>query len=110
MNNDLISREALKEEIRREVGENQVGVFVAKRIFKLIDNVPTVDVSGNEYFPYRTAYFNGVEDGRATARSRGKWNYIQAGMPICPFCGATPHKNYKNFCPKCGADMRGGAE
>ena len=44
-------------------------------------------------------------------RPHGEWNYIQAGMCVCPFCGAIPHKLYKNFCAKCGADMRkGGAE
>ena len=40
-------------------------------------------------------------------RQQGEWNYIQAGMRVCPFCGAMPHKEYKNFCPNCGADMRG---
>lgn len=44
----LIDANALKEEIRREVVENRVGVFVAKRILKLIDNAPTV----NPYFPF----------------------------------------------------------
>ena len=39
-------------------------------------------------------------------RPHGEWNYIQAGMCVCPFCGAYPHKDYKNFCPNCGADMR----
>ena len=42
-------------------------------------------------------------------RPQGEWNYIQAGMAVCPFCGASPHKDYKNFCPKCGARM-GGSE
>lgn len=40
-------------------------------------------------------------------RAQGEWNYIQSGMCVCPFCGAMPHKLYKNFCAKCGADMRG---
>ena len=40
-------------------------------------------------------------------RPQGEWNEIQAGMLVCPFCGARPHKDYKNFCAKCGADMRG---
>lgn len=38
-------------------------------------------------------------------RQHGKWNYIQAGLCVCPFCGAIPHKLYKNFCAKCGAKM-----
>ena len=48
--------------------------------------------------------------GNCPLRPQGKWNYIQAGMAVCPFCGAMPHKEYKNFCAKCGADMRGGEE
>ena len=44
---------------------------------------------------------------KAYERPQGQWNYIQAGMAVCPFCGAMPHKEYKNFCAKCGADMRG---
>lgn len=37
---------------------------------------------------------------------QGKWNYIQADMCVCPFCGAMPHKEYKNYCAKCGAKMK----
>lgn len=43
-------------------------------------------------------------------RPQGEWNYIQAGMCVCPFCGAMPHKLYKNFCANCGAKMKGDAE
>lgn len=39
-------------------------------------------------------------------RPQGEWNYIQAGMVVCPFCGVSPHKDYKNFCPNCGARMQ----
>jgi rubrerythrin len=62
------------------------------------------------------AYNSGYADAKSKyERSKGEWaeplwtnwNEIQAGLLICPFCGATPHKQYKNFCPNCGADMRG---
>ena len=43
-------------------------------------------------------------------RPQGEWNEIQAGMFACPFCGAMPHKLYKNYCAKCGAELKGGAE
>ena len=39
-------------------------------------------------------------------RPQGEWNYIQAGMCVCPFCGAMPHKLYKNYCANCGALMK----
>lgn len=34
-----------------------------------------------EYFPYRTAYFNGVRDGRATARPQGEWIPVSERLP-----------------------------
>lgn len=53
---------------------------------------------------YNTAYARGKA---SEERTQGEWNYIQAGMCVCPFCGAMPHKLYKNYCANCGADMRG---
>ena len=54
------------------------------------------------------AYNSGYADAKSKyERPKGYWNEIQAGMFVCPFCGAGPHKNFKNFCPNCGADMRG---
>ena len=76
-----------------------------------INNAPTVEL--------RDVFDQGYEAGKAVRRKvcdsckiherpQGEWNYIQAGMAVCPFCGASPHKDYKNFCPKCGARMGGG--
>lgn len=42
------------------------------RYIKALDDVIGAD-SGNEYFPGRRAYFNGVKDGRATALPQGEW-------------------------------------
>ena len=61
----------------------------AMRIRRLIKELPSADV---------------VE------RKRGKWNCIQGGMSVCPYCGASPHDYFKNYCPNCGAKMDGGAE
>ena len=80
MNNDLISREALKE------------------------NEPHYDEEG-----YRIFYESEIDNAPTVAeRPQGEWNEIQAGMFACPFCGARPHKDFKNFCAKCGADMQKG--
>lgn len=82
----LIDADKLKKAIEKELP--QMSNWGETFIPLLIDNAPTVE-----------------------QRPHGKWNYIQAGMCVCPFCGASPHKQYKNFCPNCGADMReGGAE
>ena len=43
-------------------------------------------------------------------RKEGYWNEIQAGMLVCPFCGAMPHKLFKNYCAKCGAHLIGGTK
>ena len=64
---DLISREALKKAIK----DNGYSHYF--EIFEIIDNAQTVDINGNEYFPFRTAFFYGVEAGRATAISQGEW-------------------------------------
>ena len=43
-------------------------------------------------------------------RPQSYWNYIQAGMAVCPFCGGTRQDNrvgHIAFCNKCGADLRG---
>ena len=75
-----------------------------------------IDINENEY---KALINDGIQNHIAladelikngtpyTERPQGEWNYIQAGMCVCQFCGAMPHKEYKNFCAKCGADMRG---
>ena len=72
-------------------------------IARAIDNAPTLPLPD-----FKEGYKQAIKDGKTNfSRPQGEWNYIQAGMAVCPFCGATSHKQYKNFCPDCGADMRG---
>ena len=109
MNNDLISREALKEEIRNN--KKVAGRFI-EGLIMLIDNAPTVDITEEQAIDklHKTGWLP-MHDKEMTERPQGEWNEIQAGMFACPFCGARPHKDFKNFCAKCGADMRkGGAK
>ena len=78
-----------------------------------IDNAPTVEPEViKDLLPEVIAIIKDVmpqiiEIAKDNVRPQGKWNYIQAGMAVCSFCGASPHKEYKDFCAKCGADMRG---
>jgi len=116
MNNDLISREALKEKLKERYYNDGLDIVTA---IELIDNAPAVEPFEPDYVGaerlkarqrgYEAGYRNGMEMGKTLNPKikQGDWNYIQAGMPICPFCGAIPHKNYHEFCAKCGAKLGG---
>lgn len=89
---DLISREALI----REIGRTDEW-YKGRSICNIIDNAQAVE------------------------RPQGKWKtnegYDGDEYYECSNCGepwffsaGTPKDNNMNFCPNCGADMRGGAE
>ena len=78
-------------------------------LLDLIDNAPTVAKD------YDTGYQDGLEDGLNDIRPQGEW--IKEDLVTgryrhqCNVCGFYQpiFGNYTtNFCPDCGADMRGG--
>ena len=89
MNNDLISREALKEKLsdaNYQTYTHEYGDAIPTEwVMNAIDNAPTVE-----------------------ERPQGEWVEFEGGYR-CSNCDDievyTP-----NFCPNCGADMRGGTE
>lgn len=98
----LIDADALKERLLVLRG-NITNVQCISDIF----DICLTEVSNAQTIPQTiVTEFKGC-DNCELERPRGEWNYIQSDMCICPFCGAYPHKDYKNFCPNCGADMRG---
>ena len=129
MNNDLISRSALKKAL--EVTQyNDIDDLT--RTERLIDNAPTVksqkivtippelieklascvvDIVGNiDWDKAIEAY---------KARPQGEWKGNNFDEHVCSLCGhyalyeEEPDDYYEvqsNFCPNCGADMRGGRE
>ena len=147
MNNDLISREALKEEISDKIDEryrwdSKLTVCEFKTIVgDIIDNAPTV-----EYPFYQEAYQTGYEEGKNERplspevlnqfakyvaeheRPQGEWiekrideqygnpphGYLTRYQWECSVCGDSPYYSNDihtlNYCPNCGADMRGGQE
>lgn len=126
--NDLISREDLKIELTKQIAyfgerahtqsdENEIiaysrckdGLLLARQI---VDNAPT----NNPEITEKQAILFLINSGwivnhdkelrEKWKRPQGNWNYLRTGMCICPFCGAMPHTFYKNYCAKCGADLR----
>ena len=95
MNNDLISRSALIKSYFnhcRTDFENENCCMANENVFNIIYNAPTVD-----------------------ERPRGEWDKSPVNrFYTCSFCGKTSPdlSSYMkmNFCPNCGADMRGGVE
>jgi len=85
MNNDLISREALKKRVDEVFYNDEIE-------FKdLIDNAPTVE-----------------------ERPQGEWIYHKGFSESreCSVCGVWLDWSLvrNSFCPNCGADMRGGKQ
>lgn len=122
MNNDLISREALKRAFD-EYGEK--AKFTQGACQQLIDNAPTVNVEITEKQAITTIINSGwlvkhdKELREKYERPHGKWikifsNPFTNGY-ICPFCGHRIQVS-EQFLPKvteceaCGADMRGEEE
>jgi len=82
---DLISREDLKAKIQeiveKEMPIDEKWAIGLRYSLKVIDNAPTVKVSGSGFFPYRTAFFNGVRAGRATVKPQGEWIPVSERLP-----------------------------
>jgi rubrerythrin len=77
----------------------------------IIDNAPTVEPIGQTINAYTTGFNTGVE---TVKRPQGEWLWL-CDTPnakykwSCNKCGRGV-KEQENYCPNCGADMRGGAE
>ena len=94
------------------------GLYGAEHILvhnfrNLVEDAPTISLPNEQI-----AWKQGYEYGKNEKRPEGEWieqkNYpyqkcnLQLGYE-CNQCGTeNPYK--ANFCPNCGADMRGGAE
>ena len=121
MNNDLISREALKKAYFNAINETSIGEV---SIIDLIDNAPIVAVD-EEIERQREELYQASKKLFDTARMlgvakpKGEWITVRYAFGElnapekskldflkCPFC-ETIHQGRHNFCSYCGADMRG---
>ena len=118
MNNDLISREALRKEVTEKVNFTTADGHIAyNKMLKLIDNAPPVETFTLE--DMQNIYDAGVDSviGKYD-KAKGEWS--QYSFHDLGAFGDWDYKCSKcnkvngwkaNFCPNCGADMRkGGAE
>ena len=117
MTNDLISREALKEYIRKvEDWES------AYTICGYIDNAPTVSPEKAKESELIKAYTKGFDTGVETVkneRPQGEWIEFKYGLYYCSRCFERVDKDIEridalvskgersNYCPACGAKMGG---
>lgn len=91
---------------------NQEAITILKSVERYGIEAEAVNlaIDALEQYDSMAETVNKVSELLRKKRPKGEWNEIQAGMFACPFCGARPHKDFKNFCAKCGAKMKGGAE
>lgn len=105
---DLISREALKRAISEATYNfEQIPIRVDK-VQEIIDNAPTVDIKDEIAGAYNEGYMCGNKEAEK-ARPKGEWRVRHDNHFRCTNCEQYSSFNYE-FCPNCGADMRGGAE
>ena len=68
--------------------------------------------SGNPDLEQQKKDFDVIVDLQPTVEAeptkRGRWIEDEYGIPHCSECGTINNTVYKNYCPNCGADMRGG--
>lgn len=113
MNNDLISREALKKAIIEHRYDYVEDNFFWTKLFNIIDNAPTVNLEKRSFIE---GYKEGCEFGKKCyERPQGEWIKEYKDFK-CSLCGKiayswNDHGTYiqikSDFCPHCGADMRG---
>lgn len=121
MNNDLISREALKKAVYAEFGNSNL----TDAFNEIIDNAPTVDTYTIE--DIQEVQENSLILGAKLAqRPKGEWIVTTEDNHgvhriCCPFCHYEKGSNntdpiivaftdFPNFCERCGASMKGGTK
>ena len=121
MNNDLISRAALRDQII-DIPQYNDGTqkwILLDSVYFRIDNAPAVGITEEQAINklHETGWLPN-HDKEMTTRPKGSWvfNGCDDVTFKCMFCGhehvyvTSPRADGVNFCEQCGADMRGDAE
>ena len=124
MNNDLISREALKKSLNYIYDcayiDSKSKEGIASDIIATIDNAPTVepcyqttsclDCGNYDKENHNCPRYCEVIKEAINSRPQGEWIDTMYGFHTCSICGKYGNPKFFNFCPNCGAKMKGGAE
>lgn len=102
MNNDLISREALRKNMEFICMGIMAGTEPYNAPLTEIDNAPSVDIKDQIAGAYNEGYMCGNKEAEK-ARPQGEWLFHR-----CSLCGRYDARDNENFCSNCGADMRKG--
>ena len=118
MNNDLISREALKKRLIINFSKKPEAQAIYQHLIDIVDDYPTVEIPCNQII-----WEQGYECGK-NERPQGEWKYHKGDELFLPYMecsnckvqdllGKLTKKEYRevnHFCFNCGAKMKGGAE
>lgn len=109
---DLISREALKKVIFSK-SDSMEDLWDTAGVLNAINNAPTVDMNTE----LSVTYLKGRRQGQLEERPQGAWietsdfDEFYGKVYKCTNCNKeTLGCSCHNYCPNCGADMRGGKE
>jgi hypothetical protein len=115
MNNDLISRNSVIELLKKWSDGYSYIELPTEDAIKQMSALPAVEPEIADSFYIITHTGQRVEF--EMKRPKGKWKVYgkQGNIPITDMCSNCRYemkwyKNKHNFCPNCGADMRGDTE
>lgn len=98
--------------LRKQFEDRTLEDFTCYHFLSAIDNAPTVDMNTE----LSVAYLKGRRQGQSDERPQGEWIPNEKSIYSslfsynsgrhCSICGRVVEFS-ENYCPKCGADMRG---
>lgn len=125
--NDSINRQAAIDALMKIMDiPNHAEFLYTDEICKTLNDLPSTDTNVDMALKLSKAYGDGYETGYLQgkydwiAKKKGRWNFIGDQMFECTECGVCYTQSQfdqmrvritdsisPNFCPNCGADMKG---